>query len=134
MTPQDAIYILRVGNEWRRGEELEQPDPRILGEAIDFAIRYMEDRVKQKQHLVDIMEADEKDGLYNHNAKEPPPLKGTTDIAEAVIKDIKERKKIGMEKYGSPLQAHNGRRALVDLYQELLDAVQYLKQELIERG
>ncbi len=48
MTIQDAIYILRVGNEWRRGEEMEQPDPRIFGEAIDFAIRYMEDRVKQK--------------------------------------------------------------------------------------
>ncbi len=132
MTPQDAIYILRVANQWRRGEELEQPDPRIFGKAIDYAIRFMEDRVKQKP--IDLMKADEKDGLYNHNAKEPPPLKGTTDIAEAVIEDIKERKKIGMEKYGSPLQAHNGRRALVDLYQELLDAVQYLKQELIERG
>ena len=54
------------------------------------------------------------------------------DIADLVILDIKERKRVGTERYGTPLQANNGRDALVDLYQELLDAVQYVRQIIEE--
>lgn len=55
------------------------------------------------------------------------------DIADLVIKDIKKRKIMGKKKYGRPLQANNGRDALQDLYEELIDATQYCKQEMIER-
>lgn len=63
----------------------------------------------------------------------PVPNKGNA-IAEEVIEDLRERMRQGTAKYGTPLQAFNGRDALVDLYQELLDAVQYLRQVIDERG
>ena len=55
------------------------------------------------------------------------------DIADLVIEDIKKRKKMGKAKYGVPLRANNGRDALQDLAEELMDAIQYLKQLQIER-
>ena len=47
---------------------------------------------------------------------------------------MEERNRIGTEKYGTPLQSHNGRDALVDAYQEILDAAVYLRQAIEERG
>jgi hypothetical protein len=40
---------------------------------------------------------------------------------------MRERDKIGRERYGTPLQTRNGRRHLVDAYQERLDYVVYLR-------
>lgn len=51
-----------------------------------------------------------------------------------VLEDMKERDRVGREKYGTPLQPHNGRNALVDAYQEALDLVVYLRQHCIEGG
>lgn len=45
-----------------------------------------------------------------------------------IIGDLQARKRLGLERYGSLLQAHNGRSALRDLYEELLDAAVYAKQ------
>ena len=50
-----------------------------------------------------------------------------------VIADMEARDRVGREKYGTPLQTNNGRDALVDAYQEALDLVVYLRQELEER-
>lgn len=54
-------------------------------------------------------------------------------IAPLVIQDIYTRAGVGAQKYGTHLQPHNGRSALVDAYQELLDLAQYLRQEIYER-
>jgi hypothetical protein len=43
------------------------------------------------------------------------------------------RDHVGRARYGTPLQAHNGRDALVDAYQEALDLVVYLRQAIEER-
>jgi len=65
---------------------------------------------------------------------EPPPIPNDNPhIADLVIQDIQEKKKMGIEKYGVPLQAGNGRNALVDAYQEALDMGQYLRQEIEEK-
>ena len=40
---------------------------------------------------------------------------------------------MGTEKHGTPLQAFNGRDALIDAYQEVLDAAVYLRQAIEER-
>lgn len=40
----------------------------------------------------------------------------------------RERDRLGVRKYGTRLRAHNGRRALVDAYQEALDLAVYLRQ------
>ena len=67
-------------------------------------------------------------------ADQPPPeWNGYPAIQDLVLADIAERKRVGIARYGMPLQPHNGRDALVDLYQELLDAVQYARQMIFER-
>lgn len=53
-------------------------------------------------------------------------------IQDLVIADIEDRKRLGIERYGTVLQAFNGRNALVDAYQEALDLVIYLRQVLEE--
>ncbi len=57
------------------------------------------------------------------NKPEPPPTTGNIDVWPLVIADMVERDAVGRAKYGVPLRTNNGRRPLVDLYQELLDAV-----------
>jgi hypothetical protein len=50
-----------------------------------------------------------------------------------VIKDMEARHQLGIERYGTPLQPHNGRNSLQDVYEELLDACVYIKQHLLEQ-
>ena len=38
----DYIKTLREYNEWRRGSEIDQPDPKRIGEAIDALIAEVE--------------------------------------------------------------------------------------------
>lgn len=63
-----------------------------------------------------------------------PVTNGGTPIWELVIQDMKERDQVGRERYGTPLQAFNGRDALVDAYQEALDLAVYLRQAIVERN
>ena len=43
MTPTETTTILRQFNEWRRGDEdIPQPDPREISEAIDAAVEMIE--------------------------------------------------------------------------------------------
>lgn len=51
-----------------------------------------------------------------------------------MIADINERRKIGVQRYGSELRPFNGRDALRDAYEEVLDLAMYLKQMMIEQG
>ena len=53
-------------------------------------------------------------------------------IHDLVAQDLAKRKALGISKYGTALQAHNGRDALLDLYEELLDAAVYLRTLLEE--
>lgn len=64
---------------------------------------------------------------------ESMPEPGTVDIADLVLADIEARVKAGQRKYGTKLQAHNGRDALWDAYQECLDMAMYLRQAIVER-
>ena len=45
---------------------------------------------------------------------------------------IAQRTALGIEKYGEPLRTHNERSAKRDKTEELLDALQYQHQELME--
>jgi len=54
--------------------------------------------------------------------------------APALRADLADRKQVGLERYGTTLQAGNGRNALVDAYQEALDLLVYLRQAMTERG
>lgn len=49
-------------------------------------------------------------------------------VAKEVIEDIKERKAVGLARYGTALKPFDGRNSFVDLYQEILDALNYFKK------
>jgi hypothetical protein len=68
------------------------------------------------------------------NRPEPQPKASEAEpIWPMVIDDMRARNEAGARKYGVPLQAHNGRDALVDSYQEALDLCVYLRQAIAER-
>lgn len=54
-------------------------------------------------------------------------------ITDLVLADMGERKRLGIQRYGTPLQPHNGRDALLDAYQEAMDLTLYLRQAIYER-
>lgn len=64
---------------------------------------------------------------------EPAPKPGRQDVADLVMADIQARVEAGLQKYGTKLQTHNGRDALMDAYQEAIDLVMYLRQAMAER-
>lgn len=79
------------------------------------------------------------------DAGEPPPEKNNHPCAQdcvaadlyaqgngGIARDIMARKAKGVEKYGTQLQPCNGRNNVMDLYQELLDAANYAKTEILE--
>lgn len=67
--------------------------------------------------------------------EQPPPKRNdTTPIVTLVKQDLDERMKKGVETYGMPLRAWNGRDALVDAYEEALDLCCYLRQAIQERN
>lgn len=72
-------------------------------------------------------------GMVDMTQPEPPPVPSDQPaIQDLVMADLAERKRQGIAKYGTALQAFNGRRPLVDAYQESLDQSQYLRQAQIE--
>lgn len=62
-----------------------------------------------------------------------PTIDDSIPIQELVIVDIRERMEVGKARYGTYLQADNGRDALLDAYQEAMDLTMYLKQELVRQ-
>ncbi len=68
-----------------------------------------------------------------HTEPQPMPSPGRVSVTRAVMADLAARERQGIAKYGTTLQTHNGRDALVDAYQEALDLAQYLKQAILER-
>lgn len=56
-----------------------------------------------------------------------PEVNDNPFIQDLVIQDIKERKAMGERKYGTALQAGNGRDMLQDAYEEVLDLAVYLR-------
>lgn len=66
---------------------------------------------------------------------QPPPQRlGGTRILDLVQADLAARAEAGRKKYGTYLESHNGRDALMDCYQEALDLCMYLRQAIEERS
>lgn len=83
---------------------------------------------------------------FDPEAGQPLPVttKQSIDVAVEVAKELKEfghaeiakdveaRILLGERKYGKRLQSFNGRDVIKDLYDEVLDALNYAKQAEIE--
>ena len=79
----------------------------------------------------------EKDVVHPASPNTPEPAPQQSDALAAwdlVLQDIKERDANGVAKYGRRLTPQDGRNSVVDLYQELLDAVVYLRKWLYEKA
>lgn len=68
------------------------------------------------------------------NEKQQPAVQNDGPaVWDLVMQDMHDRDKMGTRKHEKRLQPNNGRDALVDAYQEALDLVVYLRQEIYER-
>lgn len=54
-------------------------------------------------------------------------------IQDLLIKDFVYRKAHGLAKYGVPLQAFDGNDPDVEMYQEMMDLIVYLRMKIYER-
>lgn len=62
------------------------------------------------------------------------PKPGKLPVQAILMGAIRERAEYGRRKYGTVLMTENGRDALTDLWEELLDGLTYLTQLRLERG
>lgn len=62
-----------------------------------------------------------------------PTPNASGSVQDMVINDLVTRLRVGIARYGTPLQPHNGRDALRDAYEEALDLACYLRQAIAER-
>lgn len=81
---------------------------------------------------------------YDAAVVQPKPTTGDIDVAvvaaqklkalglDEIAEDIEARIRLGERKYGTRLKAFNGRSAEMDLYQEILDSLNYAQQCDIE--
>jgi hypothetical protein len=61
--------------------------------------------------------------------EQPDPIQNSKPACwDLVIERMRQRDALGRKKYGTPLQPHNGRNALQDFSEELLDAIVYSEQ------
>jgi hypothetical protein len=58
---------------------------------------------------------------------------GTPGVS-GLLRALAERKELGLKRYGTVLQAHNGRDALRDASDESVDLLVYLRQAIAETG
>lgn len=63
---------------------------------------------------------------------QPLPTEGQESVQDALIAEIEARKALGVSRYGRALQTFNGRDALRDLLDELLDGATYAMQVRME--
>lgn len=86
----------------------------------------------RQQHLADMRTAAE---LMAFGPAEQPAPKPNAHppVWPLVMVDMAGRDKLGRERYGTPLQPHNGRDALRDAYEEALDLAAYLRAAMYER-
>ncbi|WP_294637377.1 hypothetical protein [uncultured Aquabacterium sp.] len=66
--------------------------------------------------------------------QQPAPLASDGPATwDLVVKDMQARDKLGRARYGTPLQPNNGRKSLVDAYQEVLDLAAYMRNAIEEQ-
>lgn len=73
------------------------------------------------------------DSAELHTEQPMPTPTGAPSVQGMVIADLQVRLQVGIQRYGTALQPNNGRDALRDLYEELLDAACYARQAIAER-
>lgn len=137
---------LQVGDQWRaateRVAELEADNDRLdqqwheADEALDQARGLLERWVASNPYYPrePALLSSSQGWLGAHPAAATPATPERQSVQAMVRRDLVERECLGVERYGTALYPHNGRKALQDAYEEALDLAQYLKQELVEQA
>lgn len=82
----------------------------------------------------DYLDPASKIGLSERVVEQTAPIANQNPpLWDLVVIDMRERDEMGRRKYKTPLQAHNGRDALIDAYQKALDLCVYMRQLIYER-
>lgn len=114
-------------------------DLQILGDAAETAARNASARAQAEQVIdqleAEVAAAEATEALRAEQAwGQPAPVPNDgASMHDLVIADMASRKAFGLAKYGTPLQIGNGRDGLQDAYEEALDLIVYLRQEIEER-
>lgn len=69
------------------------------------------------------------------NERQPMPTPqtlGEPDVWAQIIAEMEKRRRVGIKRYKTALQPFNSRDALRDLFEELLDALAYTQQTMLE--
>ncbi len=89
---------------------------------------------KRERSEGQIMQKSAPEPLRQREGDQALPIKNDLPFMHDLVKeDMEGRKQLGIKRYGTPLQPHNGRDALRDAYEEILDHAAYLRQMLYER-
>jgi hypothetical protein len=72
-------------------------------------------------------------GAAEHTEQPMPVPNDQPSVQSLVRADLEHREQVGIARYGTSLQPFNGRDALRDLYEELLDGACYARQVMAER-
>jgi hypothetical protein len=72
--------------------------------------------------------------LKQRPGDQPLPTAGRECVQDRLIDEIRARRELGVQRYGSPLMTHNGRDALQDAWEESIDLAVYLTQMRMERA
>lgn len=87
--------------------------------SLGYTLKYWEDD-KREIHPISVMEYTD--------------LPLARAVYPEVVNDLLDRVASGHGKYGCVLSTHNGRSALQDVYEEIMDALLYIKQKLMEES
>lgn len=72
-------------------------------------------------------------GAAGHVEQPMPTPNDRPSVQGMVRADLEVRERVGIQRYGTPLQPFNNRDALRDAYEEALDLACYLRQAIAER-
>ncbi len=127
--------------ELERLLEQERAEVEMKQAALDGSTRIWRDQkaaLDQARGLLEQVEDEQRTEWYEARHRwlraHPATAPERQSIQAMVRADLVERERLGIERYGTALYPHNGRRALQDAYEEALDLAQYLKQALVEQS
>lgn len=109
--PLDCVGGLAKRGNDRRGAVDRQTAPEGQGEVVmDTVKQFMECRIALSALPTAL-----------------PPMTDPQGL-KMLLEDLLKRTEMGTKKYGTPLRVNNGRNGLLDLYQEIQDAIMYSMQ------
>lgn len=135
--PDASDIIIEAGKDGKQGWVPVPLGHWIVRQPGDFTDHWPvdPDYFDAKYEPVAFTESDDEDlrDGSREGDQQPPTVNEHPIIQELVRSDLADRLALGVKRYGTGLQPHNGRDMLKDAYDEAMDLVVYLRGVLYER-